>query len=64
MLSVQRFIMEVEGPNFKDVNDVELPQLPREGEPIESKYGTCIVTHTELLPDSREYTGRIVCRLP
>jgi hypothetical protein len=64
MLPMQRFIMEIEGPNFKDVNDVELPRPPRVGETIESKYGTCIVVHTEPLPESNEYSGRIVCRLP
>jgi hypothetical protein len=37
--------------------------LPDEGEPIETKYGTCLVTHTEPQPNSG-YDGKIVCRLP
>jgi hypothetical protein len=61
---VQRFAVAVEGPNWQDVEDVELPQLPHEGDTIETRYGTCLVTRTEPLPASSEHAGKIVCRLP
>jgi hypothetical protein len=61
---VQRFIITIEGPNWEDLDEVELPQLPPEGETIETKYGTCLVTRSEALPDGGQHAGRIVCRLP
>jgi hypothetical protein len=62
--AVQRFNITIEGPNWKDVEDLELPQLPAEGDAIETKYGTCIVTQVEPSPDSEQYAGKMVCRLP
>jgi len=64
MGAVQRFIVTIEAPNWKDVEDLELPQLPAEGDAIETKYGTCIVTQAEPSPDSEQYAGKMVCRLP
>jgi hypothetical protein len=64
MSPVQRFTVTIEGPNWKDVEDVELPGPPAEGEPIETKYGTCLVTSAELSPEPGRYAGKIVCRLP
>jgi hypothetical protein len=64
MGAVQRFTITIEGPNWKDVEELELPQLPADGDAIETRYGTCIVTQAELLPDSEQYAGKIVCRLP
>jgi hypothetical protein len=61
---VQSFIVTIEGPNWEDVEEVELPQLPEEGETIETKYGTCLVTHAESLPDSGRHAGKIACRIP
>jgi hypothetical protein len=61
---VQRFTVTIEGPNWEDVDEVELPRLPAEGEPIETKYGTCLVTRAEVFPDPAQYAGRIVCRAP
>jgi hypothetical protein len=61
---VLHVIITIEGPNFTDVEDVELLQLPAEGDPIETKYGTCLVTGAELLPRGRQYDGTIACRLP
>jgi hypothetical protein len=59
---VEHYIITIEGPGFTDVDHVELVRLPLEGEPIETKLGTCIVTATERLEDAN-YDGRIVCRL-
>jgi hypothetical protein len=61
---VQQYIITIEGPGFTDVEDVELLRLPEEGDPIETKYGACIVTATEVLPEDRHYAGRISCRMP
>ena len=61
---VPRFIVTIEGPNFKDVQVVELPQLPGVGEPIETRFGTCLITEAEPIAESQDYTGSIVCRLP
>ena len=64
MFRVQRFIITIEGPNWTDSDEAELLQLPREGEPIETKLGTCTVTSSELKPDLGQYAGKIVCRYP
>jgi hypothetical protein len=64
MRAVRRFMVTIDRPNWEDVEDVELPELPREGDTIETKYGTCIVTRAELLSDGGQYAGKIVCRLP
>jgi hypothetical protein len=62
--SVQRFKVTIEGPNWEDFEEVELPRLPEEGETIETKYGTCVVTSAEAQPDTGHYAGKIVCRTP
>ena len=62
--TLQRFIVTIEGANWEDVDDIELPQLPGEGETIETKYGTCLVIRSEALPDSGQHAGKIVCRTP
>jgi hypothetical protein len=59
---VHRFIITIEGPGWTEFDEVELPKPPDEGEPIETKVGTCVVTRAELLPSSDH--GTIVCRLP
>ncbi len=59
---MQRFTVEIEGPNWEDVAEIELPRLPSEGETIETKYGTCLVTSVEALQDAGPYAGKIVCR--
>ena len=63
-MALKRFLVTVEGPNLKDVSEAELLEPPEEGETIETRFGTCIITRVELSPDSLKYTGRIVCRLP
>jgi hypothetical protein len=62
-LDIKRFIVTIEGAGWTDVEDVELPSLPSQGEPVETKYGTCIVTRAEPQRDA-EYEGKIDCRLP
>ena len=61
---MQQFILTVEGPNFEDLDEIELPGLPQEGDPIETRFGTCLVVRTESATESSGYDGRIVCRLP
>jgi hypothetical protein len=61
--AVKAFTVTIEGMNWEDVAVIELPALPREGDRIETKYGTCVVTHAEPLPDN-PYAGKIVCRFP
>jgi hypothetical protein len=58
---MQRFTITIEGQGWTDYQDLELPRLPREGELIETKYGTCRVTHSESLPKTERYDGKIVC---
>jgi hypothetical protein len=64
MRRMQRFAVVVEGTNWEDVEDVELPVTPREGDTIETKYGTCVVTRIEAVSDRSEHAATIVCRLP
>ena len=64
MSAMRRFMVTIEESNWEDVDDVELLELPREGDTFETKYGTCIVTHAELLSDGGQYAGKIACRLP
>jgi hypothetical protein len=64
MDAVQRFIVTIEVAHWEDVQAIELPQLPREGDTIETRYGTCVVTQAEPLPDKDPYAGKIVCRYP
>jgi hypothetical protein len=61
---LQRFIVRVEGPNLTDVEEVELPQLPAVGEPIETRYGTCLIVETQPSDDASPFAGQITCRLP
>lgn len=61
---MQRFVVAIEGTDWDDVEEVELSEAPHEGDTIETKYGTCLVTSIEAVSDSTEHAGRIVCRLP
>jgi hypothetical protein len=60
---MQRFILAVEGPNLNDLDEVELHAAPSEGDPIETRFGTCVVTATEELPGNATYAGRIIAKL-
>jgi hypothetical protein len=64
MARVERFIVTIEGPNWSDADELELLRLPAEGEPIQTKLGTCTVTHSELTPDAGPFAGKIVCTFP
>jgi hypothetical protein len=61
---MQRFMVTIVGANWEDYEELELPRLPDEGETIETKYGTCLVTGAEAQPDIGQYAGKIVCRTP
>ena len=58
-----RLTVTIEGAGWTDVQQLELPRLPREGELIETKYGTCRVTHSEATPDAGPVTGKVVCSI-
>jgi len=61
---VKSFVITVVGPNFEDVEEIELPRLPAEGQLLETKYGTAIVTKSEYLPGDNRHDGKVTCRLP
>jgi hypothetical protein len=61
---VHRFIVTVEGLPLDEFEEIELPRPPTQGEPIETRYGTCIVTRTEPAEEGSQYYGRIICRAP
>ena len=61
---MQRFAVTIEGPGWKDLQDMELPRPPGEGDSIETRYGTCIVIKVETASAPENYSGKIVCRLP
>ena len=60
-LLMQSFTVTIEGEGWTDVQNLELPRLPREGELIETKYGTCRVTHSEPVAKTEGFDGKIVC---
>lgn len=59
---MDQIIVTIEGSNFQDFEEAEVARLPEEGEPIETKYGTCIVTSVEALPADEHFAGKVVCR--
>jgi hypothetical protein len=61
---VQRYSVTIQGPGWEDLQDVELPRAPSEGDSIETRYGTCIVTKVDVEPNADSYSGKITCRLP
>jgi hypothetical protein len=61
---VQRFSVTIQGPGWEDLQDVELPRPPAEGDTLETRYGTCIVTKVDESPNADSYAGKITCRLP
>ena len=63
MRPVLQFIVTIEGPGWTELDEVELLGPPDEGEPIETKVGTCVVLHAELSSGQR-HDGTITCRLP
>jgi hypothetical protein len=58
---MQRFRVTIEGEGWTDFQDLELHRLPAEGELIETKYGTCLVTHSESSSKKEGYDGKVVC---
>ena len=61
---MERFSVTIQGPGWEDLQDVELMRAPAEGDLIETRYGTCLVTKVEPAPDPEKYNGKVICRLP
>lgn len=61
---MQRYSVTIQGPGWEDLQDVELLRTPAEGDLIETRYGTCIVTKVEPPPDPAKYNGKVICRMP
>jgi hypothetical protein len=61
---LKQFILTVEGPNLEDLEEIELPGPPQEGDPIETRFGTCVVVRTESVADGSGHDGKIICRMP
>jgi len=61
---MNRYIVTIEGTGLDDVEEAELPELPHEGDLIETKYGTCVVTGTKDEPGRYPFVGTISCRFP
>lgn len=57
-------MLTIEGPGWEDLQDVELPRAPAEGDAIETRYGTCLVTKVDESAAADTYSGKIFCRLP
>jgi hypothetical protein len=62
MGAVKSFEVVIQGPNWEDRQQLELPIAPKEGDTIETRYGTCVVTGVDVAESG--HGGRIVCRLP
>ena len=62
--TLHRFVVAVEGMALEEIEEIELPRLPVEGDTVNTNYGVCIVTRTEPVAEGSEFEGRIVCRLP
>ena len=60
---MDQIMITIDGPNFQDVQEAEVARLPEEGEPIETKYGTCVVTSVEALPANDRLAGKVTCRM-
>jgi hypothetical protein len=59
-----RYVVAVEGLALEEIEEIELPRLPVEGDTVNTNYGVCIVTRTEPVAEGSQFEGRIVCRLP
>jgi hypothetical protein len=53
----------IEGINWEDIQELEVLTIPREGDAVETRYGTCMVTRVDPSTDGGQPT-RIVCRFP
>jgi len=61
---LHRYVVTVEGLPLDEIEEIELPRLPVEGDTISTNYGMCLVTRTEGVPEGSQFEGRIFCRLP
>jgi len=62
--TLHRFVVAVQGMALEEIEEIELPRLPVEGDTVSTNYGMCIVIRTEPVPEGSEFACRIVCRLP
>jgi hypothetical protein len=60
---VHRYVVTVEGLPLDEVEEIELPRLPVEGDTITTNFGVCVVTRTEPVAEGSQFEGRIVCRM-
>jgi hypothetical protein len=60
---MKRFLLKVEGPKVNGLGEIELPRLPRKGDPLDTALGAGIVTAARPLPEPALYAGKIVCRV-
>lgn len=61
--ALKNFQVVIKASTWEDIQELELPDAPQEGDTLETKYGTCEVTSIELA-ERGKHAGRIVCRLP
>jgi hypothetical protein len=64
IVSMQRFKVRIEGHGWEDFDKIELPRPPSEGDTLETKLGTTIVTSVEPMPESQQFAATIHCRIP
>jgi hypothetical protein len=60
---LHRFVVTVEGLPLDEIEEIELPRLPVEGDTITTNFGVCVVTRTEPVAEGSQFEGRIVCRM-
>ena len=56
--------MRIEGHGWEASMRSNCQVLSSEGETIETKLGTCVVTGVDPMPDSQQFAGTIRCRVP
>jgi hypothetical protein len=60
---VHKVTVTIEGINWQDIQELELPAIPRVGEALETRYGTCLVIRVDPSTDDGR-PSRIACRFP
>jgi hypothetical protein len=60
---VQKVTVTIEGINWQDIQELELPTTPLVGDALETRYGTCLVVRVDPTTDG-DQPARIVCHFP